>query len=139
SRHPRLAQPFDRPDPPVLRKEGIRDILKKPRPAAYLRPGQGRRPARVVFWADHPDPKGWLEARLGPLARLEIEPVDQPTSLLHVDAQTRPKLSAGCGKRSWSMSATMTAQIVTDALVMAIWRQARCLTAANTQATSSIG
>ena len=46
----------------------------------------------------------------------------------------------------WSMSAAMTAQLVTDALVMAIWRRGRpngcCITpigAANTPANSSSG
>jgi len=46
----------------------------------------------------------------------------------------------------WSMNAAMTAQLVTDALVMAIWRRGkptRCciipIAAANTPASSSSG
>ena len=31
----------------------------------------------------------------------------------------------GCASRAWSMSAAMTAELVTDALVMAIWRRGR--------------
>jgi hypothetical protein len=41
--------------------------------ARYQRAGQGHASAKAMFLADVPDPRGWLEARLGPLISFEIE------------------------------------------------------------------
>jgi putative DNA primase/helicase len=43
------------------------------RQVTYQRIGERRRPARACFLADIADPRAWLEDRLGPLARFEVE------------------------------------------------------------------
>ena len=52
-----------------------RDPIRKthsPRQFTYQRRGRGQRPTRACFLADIADPRGWLEARLGPLASFEV-------------------------------------------------------------------
>jgi putative DNA primase/helicase len=57
--------------------------------ATYCRAGQGARPAELVFDPSAvPDLRDWLEERLGPLARLEIEP--QPERPAPPPATPRP-------------------------------------------------
>jgi hypothetical protein len=53
----------------------IGDVPNLPllRRAVYQRAGSGRSPGRALFLTDIADPRAWLEERLGPLSRFELD------------------------------------------------------------------